>query len=302
MGFAGRIPGLQREKAPGPLTRLVPCRPQGAEGESAGQRSPQLTWAPGGARPARLGQASAPPSGARLLTAAEAPMGRAAGPRPLSQRSRHAWWGLRFPWQQHGLKFVQSLEGRSERALLWDGLLRGRGGAQGGAAPKTRRKPHPKRENVQSPAEPSATLGGRWLPTCGQLPRLGPVCPCLPATTVCKRGRPASLGGPCPPAPRGRPPRRPHICPQTSLPSSPDALTPTLLIWLKMRGRGRKTPAVKRKRGSLHERARLLHGELWKTVFYYTNHSSPPLSLNSGGCEAAALSQALLRLGHTLPY
>lgn len=128
------------------------------------------------------------------------------------------------------------------------------------------------------------------------------VCPCLPATTVCKRGRPASLGGPCPPAPRGRPPRRPHICPQTSLPSSLDALTPTLLIWLKMRGRGRKTPAVKRKRGSLHERARLLHGELWKTVFYYTNHSSPPLSLNSGGCEAAALSQAQPRLGHTLPY
>lgn len=196
MGFAGRIPGLQREKAPGPLTRLAPCRPQGAEGESAGQRSPQLTWAPGGARPARLGQASAPPSGARLLTAAEAPMGRAAGPRPLSQRSRRAWWGLRFPWQQHGLKFVQSLEGRSERALLWDGLSRGRGGAQGGAAPKTRRKPHPKRENVQSPAEPSATLGGRWLPTCGQLPRLGPSVPaCPPPPSASADGLPL-WGGP----------------------------------------------------------------------------------------------------------
>lgn len=262
MGFAGRIPGLQREKAPGPLTRLAPCRPQGAEGESAGQRSPQLTWAPGGARPARLGQASAPPSGARLLTAAEAPMGRAAGPRPLSQRSRHAWWGLRFPWQQHGLKFVQSLEGRSERALLWDGLSRGRGGGTGRRGPQDPQETTPKAGERAVARRAFSDPGWTLAPDMRAAATPRSVCPCLPATTVCKRGRPASLGGPCPPAPRGRPPRRPHICPQTSLPSSPDALTPTLLIWLKMRGRGRKTPAVKRKRGSLHKRARLLHGEL----------------------------------------
>lgn len=62
--------------------------------------------------------------------------GRAAGLSPQSQRSGHERWGLRFPWQQRGLKLVQSLEGRSERPLLRDGLSQG-GGAQGGAAPKT---------------------------------------------------------------------------------------------------------------------------------------------------------------------
>lgn len=188
MGFAGRIPGLQREKAPGPLTRLAPCRPQGAEGESAGQRSPQLTWAPGGARPARLGQVSAPPSGARLLTAAEAPMGRAAGPRPLSQRSRRAWWGLRFPWQQHGLKFVQALEGRSERALLWDGLLRGRGGGHREARP-----PRPAGSHTQSgrtcsrpPSlqRPWVDAGSRHVGSCHASVRSVPACPPPPSASA----------------------------------------------------------------------------------------------------------------------
>lgn len=206
MGFAGRIPGLQREKAPGPLTRLAPCRPQGAEGESAGQRSPQLTWAPGGARPARLGQASAPPSGARLLTAAEAPMGRAAGPRPLSQRSRRACWGLRFPWQQHGLKLVQSLEGRSERALLWDGLLRGRGGGTGRRGPQDPQETTPKAGERavarRAFSDPGWTLApDMWA---AATPRSGLSLPArhhrLQARTACLSGGALPASSPGPPA------------------------------------------------------------------------------------------------------
>lgn len=164
----------------------------------------------------RLGQASAPPSGARLLTAAEAPMGRAAGPRPLSQRSRRAWWGLRFPWQQHGLKLVQSLEGRSERALLWDGLLRGRGGH------REARPPRPAGSHTQSgrtcsrpPSlqRPWVDAGSRHVGSCHASARLS-----LPARHHRLQARTACLSGGALPASSPGPPATPssHLSPDLS--------------------------------------------------------------------------------------
>lgn len=126
--------------------------------------------------------------------------------------------------------------------------------------PRPCRKPHAT-QNVRSPTRAFSDPGWVVAPDMwAAATSRSLVCPCLPATIICKRGRPAFLGGHCPPAPRCRPPRRPHICPQTSPPSPLDKLTPTLLIWLKREAeeenplllKGRKA-CLKKERGCYKE-------------------------------------------------
>lgn len=166
----------------------------------------------------------------RLLTMAEALTGRPwIQDRSWSQGSGHERWELRFPWQQHGLKLVQSLEGVRGLCSGWP-VAGGRGA--GRWPPRPRRKPHAKRENVRSPTGAFSDSGWTVAPdTWAASTSRSPVCPCLPATIVCEHRRSA---------PRCRLPRRPLPPEFSTLPAG--QLTPHPPYLAKDEGLRKRNP------------------------------------------------------------